>query len=113
MPIPDRALELLPIHYECRSDRALSRLAGRTMHTNVIDQEALAPSPHGTLAEVGKELSSRPYVRRGVAARTERITVMLVDDHHLVRTGIKAILRSSTDITVVGEADGGRAAVAL
>ena len=83
------------------------------MHTNVIDQQALAPSPHGTLAEVGKELSSRPYVRRGVAARTERITVMLVDDHHLVRTGIKAILRSSTDITVVGEADGGRAAVAL
>src|SRR5688572_30586591 len=83
------------------------------MHTTLNDQHALAPSPHGTLAEVGKELSNRPYVRRSVAARTEPITVLLVDDHHLVRTGIKAILRSCSDISVVGEADGGRAAVAL
>jgi len=83
------------------------------MHTTLNDQHALAPTPHGTLAEVGQELSSRPYVRRSVAARTEPITVMLVDDHHLVRSGIKAVLHACADITVVGEADGGRAAVAL
>jgi two-component system, NarL family, response regulator NreC len=84
-----------------------------TMHTDLIDQHALAPSPHGTLAEVGKELSSRPYVRRSVAARTERITVLLVDDHHLFRAGIKALLHDCSDIAIVGEAEGGRAAVAL
>jgi DNA-binding NarL/FixJ family response regulator len=83
------------------------------MPTHADEQHALAPAPHGTLAEVGKDLSSRPYARRGVAARTEPIRVMLVDDHHLVRTGIKAVLHSCPDILVVGEADGGRAAVAL
>ena len=83
------------------------------MHTNVNDQHALAPTPHGTLAEVGKELSARPYVRRGVAARTEPISVLLVDDHPLVRTGIKAVLQRCADITIVGEAEGGRAAVAI
>jgi DNA-binding NarL/FixJ family response regulator len=83
------------------------------MDTNVKDQHVLAPTPHGTLAEVGKELSARPYARRGVAARTEPISVILVDDHHLVRTGIKAVLHACPDITVIGEADGGHAAVAL
>ena len=83
------------------------------MHTISEDQHTLAPTPHGTLAEVGRELSSRPYARRGVAARSEPIAVVLVDDHNLVRTGIKAVLRGCPDVTVVGEADGGRAAVAV
>jgi len=83
------------------------------MHTKANDQHALAPTPHGTLAEVGKNLNDRPYVRRGVAARAERISVLLVDDHPLVRTGIKTVLQRCTDIFIVGEADGGRAAVTL
>jgi two-component system, NarL family, response regulator NreC len=83
------------------------------MPSNPKEHHPLVPIPHGTLAEVGQALRQRPYVRRGVAARSEPITVILVDDHHLVRTGIKAVLRGSPDITVVGEADGGRAAVAL
>jgi DNA-binding NarL/FixJ family response regulator len=83
------------------------------MPTNSNDPRALAPSPHGTLAEIGKELSARPYARRGVAARSEPIRVVLVDDHQLVRSGFKAILHSCPDIHVVGEADGGQAAVAL
>lgn len=82
------------------------------MHTTTDERRALAPIPHGTLAEIGKELSSRPYVRRGVSVRTEPIRVMLVDDHHLVLSGLKAVLHSCPDISVVGEADGGHAAVA-
>lgn len=83
------------------------------MHTNANDQPVLALTPHGTLAEVGKELSARPYTRRGVAARSEPIRVILVDDHHLVLSGLKAVLHNCPDISVVGEADGGRAAVVL
>ena len=40
-------------------------------------------------------------------------TVMLVDDHPLVRQGLQAVLGEVDDITVVGEASDGRAAVDL
>lgn|SRR5690606_17538204 len=43
----------------------------------------------------------------------EKISVVLVDDHVLVRDGIKAMLEADHDITVVGEANDGRQAVAL
>ena len=41
------------------------------------------------------------------------IRVMLVDDHAVVRAGLKAVLASAKDIDVVGEAKNGREAVAL
>ena len=41
------------------------------------------------------------------------ITVLLVDDHHLVRQGVRAFLDTQPDITVVGEAESGETAVAL
>ena len=41
------------------------------------------------------------------------ITVILVDDEPLVRSGLRAILESELDITVVGEASDGAAALAL
>jgi DNA-binding NarL/FixJ family response regulator len=41
------------------------------------------------------------------------IRVMLVDDHTIVRTGLKAVLGAAPDIDVVGEAAGGHEAVAL
>ncbi|MFI5257016.1 MAG: response regulator [Gemmatimonadales bacterium] len=41
------------------------------------------------------------------------IRVVLVDDHTIVRTGLKAVLGSAHDIEVVGEAAGGHAAVEL
>ena len=40
-------------------------------------------------------------------------TVLLVDDHPLVRQGLQAVLSVVDDITVVGEASDGRAAVEL
>ena len=38
------------------------------------------------------------------------IKVVLVDDHHLFREGLRAVLASTEDITVVGEASTGREA---
>jgi len=43
----------------------------------------------------------------------EKIRVLLVDDHTVVRQGLRALLEAEPDITVVGEADTGRQAVQL
>ena len=42
-----------------------------------------------------------------------QITIVLADDHALVRDGIKTLLEDEGDLRVVGEADDGRAAVEL
>jgi NarL family two-component system response regulator LiaR len=44
---------------------------------------------------------------------TEPITVLIVDDHKVVREGVRAFLETQPDITVVGEAESGEAAVDL
>jgi DNA-binding NarL/FixJ family response regulator len=41
------------------------------------------------------------------------ITVLLAEDHLIVREGLRALLKSESDITVVGEAGNGREAVEL
>jgi DNA-binding NarL/FixJ family response regulator len=43
----------------------------------------------------------------------DTIRVVLADDHAVVRTGLKAVLRAASDIDVVGEASNGREAIAL
>jgi DNA-binding NarL/FixJ family response regulator len=43
----------------------------------------------------------------------QKITVLLADDHTLVRQGFRALLEAESDITVVGEAATGRQAVQL
>jgi DNA-binding NarL/FixJ family response regulator len=43
---------------------------------------------------------------------TERIGVLLVDDHQMVRTGIATLLAATDEIVVVGQAGDGAAAVA-
>ncbi|GGL42828.1 response regulator [Sporolactobacillus putidus] len=42
-----------------------------------------------------------------------KIRVMIVDDHDMVRKGLKAFLSTESDIDVVGEASGGKEAVLL
>jgi DNA-binding NarL/FixJ family response regulator len=46
-------------------------------------------------------------------AEAARIRVVLADDHHLVRQGIRALLDKADDIEVIGEASDGRIAVEL
>ena len=43
----------------------------------------------------------------------KRITVLLADDHTIVREGFRKMLELETDLEVVGEAEDGRAAIAL
>lgn len=43
----------------------------------------------------------------------DTIRVVLADDHAVVRTGLKAVLRTAPDMEVVGEASNGREAIAL
>ena len=44
---------------------------------------------------------------------TKKITVLLVDDHSLVRRGFRRMLEDEPDMSVVGEAGDGEEAVAL
>jgi DNA-binding NarL/FixJ family response regulator len=43
----------------------------------------------------------------------KKISVLLVDDHTVVRQGLRALLKSEEDIEVIGEAENGRQAVTL
>ena len=45
--------------------------------------------------------------------RPDVIRVVLIDDHQIVRAGLKAVLSTAKDITVVGEGGTGKDAVAL
>src|SRR5579859_957882 len=55
----------------------------------------------------------RAAAERGVSAMAERISVLIVDDHDVVRQGIRAFLASQPDLEVVGEAASGAEAVRL
>ena len=73
----------------------------------------IGSAPSGTLSEVGRDLALRSYARRGLSPPLDLIRVLLVDDHGLVRAGLKSLLHACTDIFVVGEASGGQDIVAL
>lgn len=49
----------------------------------------------------------------GVVFQMKKIAVLLVDDHAVVRQGLRALIEAEGDIVVVGEAENGRQAVAL
>jgi DNA-binding NarL/FixJ family response regulator len=50
---------------------------------------------------------------RGILLSASPITVLVVDDHTVVREGIKAMLEAAPDIEVIGEAEDGKEAVEL
>lgn len=70
-------------------------------------------NPHDPLARLGASFAARPYARRGVPSGDEIIRVVLVDDHSLVREGLRVLLQSAPEIAVIGEAESGVGAVAL
>jgi two-component system, NarL family, response regulator NreC len=47
------------------------------------------------------------------ASNSNLIRILLVDDHAIVRSGLRMLLESQPDLLIVGEADNGRAAVQL
>jgi two-component system, NarL family, response regulator NreC len=77
----------------------------------IVPNPRTAPAP-SDLAQLGADLASRPYARRGIAMSNETIRILLVDDHAMVREGLRLLLRTATDISVIGEADNRVSAVA-
>jgi DNA-binding NarL/FixJ family response regulator len=71
------------------------------------------PNHPDHLAQLAADLAARPYARRGVSMSDEVIRVLLADDHAMIREGLRLLLRSAPDISVVGEAESGPAALAL
>ncbi|HEU6452153.1 MAG TPA: response regulator transcription factor [Gemmatimonadaceae bacterium] len=66
------------------------------------------------LAALGAEITRRPWAHRSAPASAEPIRVLLVDDHAIVRAGVRAMLAAAApDVVVVGEATGGFEAVKL
>jgi two-component system response regulator NreC len=55
----------------------------------------------------------QPSSPAGEPNRGDKITVLLADDHAIVRAGLKALLDAQEDMTVVGEAGDGPTAIAL
>ena len=79
---------------------------------------SLPPLPHhgdapDPLQVIGAALAARPYARRGVSPREEPVRVVLVDDHAVLRVGLRALLEKTPDITGVGDGSNGVEAVAL
>lgn len=81
-------------------------------HTQKLSAKS-ADIPLGSLAEVGAALAARPYARRGVAPSDQTVRVLLVDDHTIVRSAVKAMLqRVAPNIVVIGDASSGPDGVA-
>jgi DNA-binding NarL/FixJ family response regulator len=51
--------------------------------------------------------------QRGRSVQSERIRVLVVDDHPLMREGIVAVIQGAADIIVVGEAGNGQQAIEM
>jgi DNA-binding NarL/FixJ family response regulator len=51
--------------------------------------------------------------RRGAIAPAPKISILLVDDHTLIRQGVRALLEAEEEMVVVGEAEDGRQAVQM
>jgi DNA-binding NarL/FixJ family response regulator len=72
------------------------------------------PEPPASPLQSAVALASQSrYARRGVPIGNDLIRVLLVDDHTILREGVRALLRSAPDIQVVGEAATGQDAVAV
>ena len=65
------------------------------------------------LQAVGTALAARPYVRRGVTPHEQPVRVLLVDDHAVLRVGLRALLATIPDVTVVGDCSNGLEAVEM
>jgi two-component system response regulator NreC len=80
-----------------------SRMVTRTAATDDPEQ----------LARLEASLVAQPHVRRGVPVASERIKVILADDHAMVREGLRLLLRNVPDISVIGEAEDGNRALGI
>lgn len=61
--------------------------------------------------EVPPEITKLTKIRLNIMQR--KVTVLLADDHRVVRQGLRALVAGEPDFEVVGEADNGREAVLM
>ena len=135
--ISQAELDQLRIAHELH-ESAAQRLAAQVMQISAIARDTGDAHTRASLEELRamasdtleasahpRDRDSAPYAQRfrragaersqdsarGGAQVTELIDVMLVDDHAIVRTGLKAVLSSTRDIRVIGEASSGTEAV--
>jgi two-component system response regulator DegU len=66
----------------------------------------------GSLSEHGYEADRNGY-KVGGGSSGEKLTVLLADDHHLFREGLRQLLEATGEIDVVGEASNGEEAIRL
>ncbi len=72
----------------------------------------LTSTKKGRPIKTGRSISAAaPHSAPSEAPVANQITVLLADDHILVRQGLRALLEASSDIRVVGEAEDGVQAV--
>ncbi len=76
--------------------------------TPVSDRRTIGPCDNATREA---ESSSRPRLLNHV--RGAIVRVLLVDDHAMMRQGLKSVLESYSDLHIVGEAQNGEEAVTL
>ena len=76
-------------------------------------QNTVRPDSPLRSSSAAESLTQRRRDDRGVPAMTGTIRVMLVDDHTILRDGLRALLRREPDIEVVAEAAGGVEAVTI
>jgi CheY-like chemotaxis protein len=74
---------------------------------------ALSMTDSSPITNDSSLLSGRPLAARHLPLASTRIRVLLVDDHAMVRQGLRSVLDSYTDLEVVGEASNGEEAVLM
>lgn len=83
------------------------------MHGTTAGRNTSGDDGDDPLRTLGADLAARPYARRGVPTRDTPIRVVLADDHPLFRAGVRVLLATTPDVTVVGEASSGAEVVPL
>jgi DNA-binding NarL/FixJ family response regulator len=87
------------------------RVRKRTRPGTTLSPTSRDASPAASLHVVAASIASQPYARRGVPLTNGILRVLLVDDHTILREGVRGLLRAAPDIQVVGEAANGIDAV--
>ena len=82
-----------------------------TRGTSAATRLSQPGSSTSSLQEAAASASQGEYARRRVPFSNDTIRVLLVDDHAIVRSGLRALLHPTPDIRVVGEAANGKEAV--
>ena len=72
----------------------------------------ILPVEESTGSAETTELAHLPQVSTHAVKMGARIRVLLVDDHAMVRQGLRSVLESYADVEIIGEASNGTEAVA-